>query len=118
MGLDPQTVPMYLIFIILLIREMITFAKAIRNNGKTKPADSSALLRKIDTGVRELIEMHDVRDEDGVPVWYVRKSLEDAVQNTSQCVSAIMSNLEKLTDSYDRNTKVIELLVRKLENPK
>jgi len=36
--------------------------------------------------VRELHEWHDRKDADGVPVWYVRKSLEEIIKQNAEAV--------------------------------
>jgi len=51
--------------------------------------------------VNVLHKWHDKTDEDGVPVWYVRRSLEDAII--------------KLGESIDNQTKVFTKLSIKLE---
>lgn len=39
--------------------------------------------------VKELHEWHDRRDADGVPVWYVRKSLEDIIKQNADAVTML-----------------------------
>lgn len=39
--------------------------------------------------VKELHDWHDRRDADGVPVWYVRKSLEDIIKQNADAVTML-----------------------------
>ena len=50
--------------------------------------------------LEELYKLHDVKDGDGVPIWYVKQSLESAI--------------EKLADNIGRQTEVFRELVYEL----
>ncbi|HUW47260.1 MAG TPA: hypothetical protein VMW36_00765 [Patescibacteria group bacterium] len=43
----------------------------------------------IDTKVVELHKWHDIQDSDGVPIWYVRKSLEEIIRQNGEAVQAL-----------------------------
>lgn len=66
---------------LLMVREVLTFVQKRKNgyanNGLGRVADE----------VHWLKEIHDQRDADGVPVWYVRRSLEDAIRGLSDNVA-------------------------------
>jgi hypothetical protein len=51
--------------------------------------------------VAELHKWHDREDEDGVKIWYVRSSLQDAII--------------KMTQAIDNQTRVLEAIVSRLE---
>lgn len=62
--------------------------------------------RKSDERIRELHEWHDRRDADGVPVWYIRKSLEDIIKQNANAVTLLAQQgqiqtqlLKELTES-------------------
>jgi len=50
--------------------------------------------------IRRLDELHAKTDEDGVPVWYVRRSLEGAIN--------------KLSENIDKQTAVFAELIREI----
>ena len=67
-----------------------------------------------------LWRMHDKMDDDGVPVWYVRRSLEEAIRSLKSNISEQnqrVSNLQLSNDhltqaSRDQSQKVDNLLTR------
>jgi len=44
--------------------------------------------------IRDLHSWHDVRDEDGVPSWYVRKSLEDKIEGLAQAIVELSKSIQ------------------------
>jgi hypothetical protein len=58
--------------------------------------------------VDELYKWHDQRDTDGVPVWYMRKSLETAILQLSE-------NLAKQTEVLQHQTEVLRDMKREIE---
>lgn len=45
--------------------------------------------------IRDLHDWHSKTDQDGVPVWYVRRSLEEAIDKLAE-------NIQKQTDAFTR----------------
>lgn len=45
--------------------------------------------RESDSLIEDLHDWHDRRDADGVPVWYVRKSLEDFIKQNAEAVTSL-----------------------------
>lgn len=64
--------------------------KLKESNDKLKDELLEPLKTKIDT----LYEWHDKTDQDGVKVWYVRKSLEDSLSDTSKAMNILAKNSE------------------------
>ena len=56
------------------------------------------LLNKIGIKIHDLHDWHNKEDDEGVKVWYVRKSLETAI--------------EKLSDNIEKLTRVVEEFAR------
>ena len=94
---------------ILILREVFNFLSKLRD--KSKPSDDEKrieLLHMIRARVDELYKWHDVKDEDQVYVWYVRKSLEreigklcDAVNKLEQAANRQASAIERLVEVGD-----------------
>lgn len=76
-----------------------------KRNGKANSFYCSDKMEKCITEtyikMLELYKMHDQKDSDGSYVWYVKKSLQDAI--------------EKLADNIDRQTNVFRELSLRLE---
>jgi hypothetical protein len=63
--------------------------------------------------IRDLHDWHSKEDEDGVKVWYVRKSLVDAIENLGNAVVSFekaqtrqtetLASIAKLVDRMDRH---------------
>lgn len=81
-----------------LLKIIFDFLKQYRGNGSTTNENGKinwhAVVKKID----EMHHWHDKEDEDGVKVWYVRTSLERAI--------------DRLNENIGQQTKVLEGLVR------
>jgi hypothetical protein len=62
-----------------------------RRNGGQKVADTlraiGARLEQLTIETHELHEWHDVCDRDGVKLWYVRRSVEDAVSKLADSIA-------------------------------
>ena len=76
------------LFALFIIREVLTFLKD-KKNSAAGAEDLSKLCRQVE----ELHVWHSKTDQDGVPVWYVRRSLEDAIEKLAE-------NIEKQTDLF------------------
>jgi hypothetical protein len=84
------------LFAILVIK--IVFDFLLRKKNCRVTADACIECREM---VARLYEMHNRKDNDGVYVWYVRRSLEEAIV--------------KLGENIDKQTVVFERLVMRLE---
>jgi len=52
--------------------------------------------------ITDLWDWHNLRDEDGVPVWYVRKSLEEAIRMQAESMSKLAENIGEQTRALER----------------
>lgn len=52
--------------------------------------------------LRDLHEWHSKEDADGVKMWYVRKSLEDAIIQLSEGIAAQNTLMERLVERVSR----------------
>lgn len=87
------------ILAIWISREIM--AKKSQKNGVKHSPQSQQNFDNLCHQVRELYKMHDQKDNDGVYIWYVRRSLEDAIN--------------KLADNVDKQTQAFTTLVARLE---
>jgi len=70
----------------------------------------------IDTTVCQTWKLHDVVDEDGVPVWYFRKSLDKLLTQLSKSQLETNSLLAVLTTHIGTQNKLTERMIDKLES--
>lgn len=73
------------IFALLVIREVFAFVQK-RRNGQQAAEPGSVDMQQVARQVDEMWRLHDKKDANGRPVWYVGRSLEDAVNNLATCV--------------------------------
>lgn len=71
-------------------------------------------LTTIKTQLKELHDWHSKEDEDGVKVWYVRKSLGDAIENLGKAVVAFQHAQERQTETLADIAKLIDRVDRRL----
>lgn len=87
---------------LMVIRELISLIKYIwvSREPKNNPTNDLLLkmserLERMDRRVARLYEWHNVKDEDGVMVWYVRRSLEDAIKGINMSIGQQNKILDK-----------------------
>lgn len=84
------------IFALLVLREVFNFVNKRKNHGNTQ---------KIELAYRQISDLwqwHNMSDAEGVKIWYVRRSLEDAVVG--------------LQESISEQTKVMQALVGEIKD--
>ena len=85
---------------LLIIREVFGFLLKRRQ-------DSMLLARETETSVvaqkvTDLWNWHNVKDSNGVPVWYFRSSLDDAMDKLSESIDNQTLALQKITFILER----------------
>ena len=90
MNVSADTVAIVILVVIVLLDKVL-------NSLKSRGIDLQLMSRQID----ELWHWHNVEDSEGVKIWYVRRSLDDAIL--------------KLSHSIDVNTKLLDRIDRRLE---
>jgi hypothetical protein len=92
----------------LVIKELFVIIKKQMDN-----RDPSSFVSRHETKlavkqIDQLWNWHNKTDQDGVPVWYVRKSLEDVIYKLSE-------NIENQNKLMESNTRILKSLVDKIE---
>lgn len=98
----------------IIIREVFTFLNKRRNscNGKA--------MKLLMSQVRDLYDWHNRRDNEGVPVWYVRKSLEDAVSKLAENIGTqtqVLQNIATLQNETRRDISDLTGFVKNKAKP-
>jgi len=107
--------------LIYIIVEMFKARNRYKSGGHTKLDDVLEKLNSIDKKLSNikseilwLREAHDVKDEDGVYIWYVRKSLGDSVKSLSEAVTSLNMFMKDIHNSSRQQIKILEQLVDKV----
>jgi len=96
------------IFAVLVIQMVLNFIKPMMPNifGVNAQDEATKEITKILYEIRhltkELHTWHDRRDEDGVPVWYIRRSLEDSIEKLAEAVTALSLNASAQTHALEQ----------------
>lgn len=90
---------------LLVIREVFGFLKA-KKTDENKPTtglsdEQCDRLSQIEAQVADLHRWHNKMDEDGVPVWYVRKSLEKVLETMANNLTVQTEILRKMEIKLD-----------------
>jgi hypothetical protein len=87
------------VVIILVLKEVFTFIKKSRIDSED---DSRRTIIEIKNMIQDLHKMHDVRDDDGRPVWYFKNSLTEAITDLSRNIYSQSVVLEKMMHFLSR----------------
>lgn len=71
-------------------------------------------LAEVKSQVKDLHDWHAKEDEDGVKVWYVRKSLVDAIENLGNAVVAFEKAQSRQTETLASIAKLVDRMDRHL----
>ena len=83
---------------LLIIREVLGFLKT--KSGPNGPNGNGVVslqvkeLRTMAEQIQKLYDWHDQRDEDGVPIWYVRKSLERHIGQLTETLRTLTQEIK------------------------
>jgi len=100
MEITPQTIGTAVLLIIFILDKAVSLLK-------TRGID----LHKMGVQLNELHKWHDVADDEGVKIWYVRRSLEDAI-------AKLATNIELETRVLEKMDRRMERIESKLDNKK
>ena len=67
---------------------------AVKDTGQEIEKIKEDILEPMKARMEILYEWHDKTDQDGVKIWYVRKSLEDTLGDTSKAMTILAKNSE------------------------
>lgn len=103
----------------IIFREKSLFTKKDKNesNDEEKEKEIEDALTQIEAmnenlenmhkKVTDLWEWHSVKDPDGIPIWYVRRTFEESINRLEDSVSLLKEQLQvslfRLNDSLDAN---------------
>ena len=83
-----------------LILTLVGVVIMIARNEQGKKTDNK-LHDVIANQLNDLHQWHNVKDEEGMPVWYVRRSLGDAIQSLSENIKIVADVLRVISTAQN-----------------
>lgn len=71
-------------------------------------------LAKMSRQIENLDELHSVKDQDGVPVWYFRRSFDEVLHKLLEMLESMDRRQEIEAKSAEKRDKVMERLVNSM----
>ncbi len=104
---------------IMVIREVLGFLEKRKNGGGGQSLimnehvnDVRGAVSAIKDKVDDLHEWHNKTDQDGIPLWYVRRSLEESIRELGEKIylqieiqTEILRHMEKMEEYYRNKPK-------------
>ena len=104
---------------IMVIREVLSFLEKKKNGGSGQSIimnehvnDVRGAVSAIKEKVDDLHEWHNKTDADGIPLWYVRRSLEESIRELGEKIylqieiqTEILRHMEKMEEHYKDTSK-------------
>lgn len=116
------------IFAIMVIDRVLTFLKSKGSNGgnqDTVKEISHDIETKVDCVLREtshirgeikwLTDVHNVKDQDGTYIWYVKTSLTDAIERLADSITQQTKIFERWINIQEVQNNKIDALYKKIE---
>lgn len=88
------------IFAILILKTVFDFLTKKKDEKKNGNGNGLSTV-KVALQIKDLWDWHNISDEDGVKLWYFRRSLEPAVH--------------KLAENIESQTRILQMLADRLE---
>ena len=85
------------LLVVIVLREVFSFLKDRKPDGANDTAaerieKTLKLAYEIKEMSSDLWEVHNVRDQDGVPVWYIRRGLEESIEKLAEAITVMSQN--------------------------
>jgi len=77
-------------------------------------AEARAEMSSVKSQIKDLYVWHNVRNQDGIPIWYVPSSLEKAIEALAENVKNQTSVLQSLANFQQDTCKAMERMERRL----
>lgn len=124
--MDPVTVKIliaFLSFICLIVTTIVTYLlhkkKDLKNGGALSSEKSlKKAVYDMQRDLTDLLEMHNVKDENGVPVWYVGSDLRNIAKTLSRTLESMAQTQKGILDTLQKiehnNTRITDKLLERV----
>lgn len=98
--------------ILLILSAIISFSFGIvYKSVRVGKPEKDSRLDDITNKVNWLKEVHDKRDQNGMPLWYVPRELQQLCFQTSNAMTLVNRNLDDIKEILSHNTRVMEKIL-------
>ena len=108
----PILVAIVFMFMVWIKDRRVT-AKDLEANQQTEKIEKIIETVKADTAW--LKDIHDHKDQDGVPVWYVRQSLEIRIEKLTDAIELMTDAVMEMQNQSFQSAKLLEKLTDKID---
>lgn len=123
--MDPVTVKVliaFLTFICVIITTIITYLLNKRKDLKPGSVEYDKNLKKtiydMQRDLADLLDMHNVKDENGVPIWYVGSDLRNIAKTLARTLERMAATEEGMLDTLKKiehnNTRITDKLLERV----
>ena len=122
---DLGQLPMWIIAVVVILKVVFDFLEKLAKWWSTRGSDTSqsspvekklhVVLGKLDTmgkQVEDLYEWHAVKDGDGVPIWYNRRSMEAAITTLADVLGDMKVVLSELSQETKRQAEILQRIAQ------
>jgi len=95
----PAALGSLILAILVFVFQIKKIAKEMQEAKKLHVKHLARAAKQVD----ELHEWHDVRDEDGVKIWYRRRSLEEKLETLTKSIDAQTNQMSRLIDRLEHD---------------
>ena len=103
------------IFIIYLLKTVLPFIIPSMKQDNSALIEIVSILKQIQLPVDDLHEWCSVRDQDGVKLIYVRRSMIEALQRTAEGINKVAIVLDRLQQGQGRIEGEIQIIGREVQ---
>ena len=72
-------------------------------------------LKELSTNTSKCMAMHEKYDSNGMPLWYMPRSISESQEETSKILQQAVNSLERIPEAINRLERAIERLDRRIE---
>ena len=105
MSLTPENIAILCLIIVLVLDRILGMLK-------TRGIDLQLMARQTD----DLWKWHNKEDDEGVKIWYVRRSLEDAIKDLATTIATLASILQAIQSSNEVMMKSLSSIEVKIDS--
>ena len=123
MSFDAQNAPVWVLAVVIILREVFSFLRQYHQNGRSKNGsrdeDIRAMRSQLTTiaaQVRWLYDAHAVSDQNGIPVWYVRRDTQLAITEIRTMIERQNTILRRIHDALTEMQEDLKTLSAKAES--
>jgi len=102
-------------FVLLILKIVFDFVAGMRKKSTVPvPVGNTAEWNDLLRQTKDLWDWHNVGDEEGVKIWYVRKSIEESLKKSTETQALIAKMLERIDNREERMLEILDIIEKRL----